>query len=418
MTIQRRIDSIQEHAQDIDKFKRRGYGGNNRITPDFKMPSPVYFDHNATTPLDPAALAEMMPFLKEQYGNASSRHHYGREARKAISQARERVADAVGAHPAEVIFTSGGTESNNAVIKGVAAMSAKKNIAVGATEHPCVLCAARSLQRMCFGFLPMAVDANGILELDDLDSTLAQDCALASVMLANNETGVIQNIADISARAKSAGAAMHTDCAQALGKIPLDFRALGADAMTISAHKAYGPKGAAALVIRRELSLAPLLDGGGHEDGLRSGTENVAAIVGFGKACEIAAERVSGDSIRLGELRARMESGLISLGAQIFGANAPRLPNTTYFAFAGIDGETLVVMMDQSGFAAASGAACSSMKNDPSHVLLAMGVAVEIARGAVRISLGRQNTTEEVDAFLKATAAIVNRLRSLSAVAG
>lgn len=381
------------------------------------MSGHVYLDHNATTPTDPAALEAMMPHLREEYGNASSRHELGRRARKAVDTAREQVADAVGAQPGEVVFTSSGTESNNMVVKGVAAMSLRKGVAVSAVEHPCVLCAARALQRQCLGYVPLAVDRDGRVDMGDLDESVDTDCALVSVMLANNETGVIQDIPRVAERVRASGAVMHTDAAQALGKIPVDFGALGVDALTVSSHKSYGPKGVAALVVRREVDMAPLLDGGGHESGLRSGTENVPGIVGFGVAAQLAKARAGGSAAGLAALRDRMERELRALGAMVFGDGAPRLPNTCYMGFPGIDGESLVVMLDQAGFCLASGAACSSMKDEPSHVLLAMEVPLETARTAVRVSLGRDTAPAEVDAFVGAVRQAVGRLRSLSAVA-
>ena len=381
-------------------------------------PRPAYLDYNATAPLDETALAAMTPFLREEFGNPSSRHKYGRRARDGVERARAQVARAVGARPEEVVFTASGTESNNTIIKGVAAMSVRETIAVGATEHPCVLCAARSTARLGLGYSPVGVDENGRIDRDDLRETLAGGkCALVSVMLANNETGVIEDIAELAEMARSAGALFHTDAAQALGKIPVDFRALGADAMTISAHKAHGPKGAAALVARREADWAPLLEGGGHEEGRRSGTENAAAIAGFGAAAEIASARAEADGARLRELRDRTESALTAAGAMIFGGGALRLPNTSCFGFPGIDGESLVVMLDQSGFALASGAACSSMKEEPSHVLLAMGFAEEAARTAVRFSAGRGTTTEQAESFAATAGALAERLRGMASVA-
>ena len=378
---------------------------------------PVYLDYNATTPLDPAALEAMTPFLREEFGNPSSRHDYGRRAREAVEKARAQTARAVGAKPEEVVFTASGTESNNTVIKGVAVMATRGVIAVGATEHPCVLCAARATARGGFVHAPIAVDSDGRIDRDDLRDILSGgDCALVSVMLANNETGVLQQIPELVEMAHSAGALFHTDAAQALGKIPLDFRALGADAMTISGHKAYGPKGAAALIARRGMDWAPLLDGGGHEEGRRSGTENTPAIVGFGVAAQIAAQRAAEDAPKLAALRDRAEDELKSAGAVIFGGEVERLPNTCCFGFPGIDGESLVVMMDQSGFALASGAACSSMKDEPSHVLLSMGFESDVARTAVRFSAGRDTTMEDVEKFTATAAQIAERLRGMSAV--
>ena len=381
------------------------------------MSHPAYLDHNATTPLDPSALAAMTPFLREEFGNPSSRHEYGRRARDAVEKSRAQVAKAVGAKPEEVVFTASGTESNNTFIKGAALMSTRGVVAIGATEHPCVLCAARATARGGITHAPIAVDPRGLIDRDDLRDILSGgDCALVSIMLANNETGVIQQIPELAEMARSAGALFHTDAAQALGKIPVNFAELGADAMTLSAHKAYGPKGAAALIVRRGVDWAPLLDGGGHEEGRRSGTENVPAIVGFGVAAELAAARVSEDAAKIAPLRDRVERSLKEAGAMIFGGDAPRLPNTCCFGFPGIDGEALVVMLDQSGFALTSGAACSSMKDDPSHVLLAMGFESDVARCAVRFSAGRGTTEKEVEGFVATAVGVAERLRSMTAV--
>lgn len=376
----------------------------------------IYLDYNATTPLQPRVLEAMLPYLQGEYGNASSRHAFGRRARVAVDEAREKLAAAVGAHPAEVVFTASGTESNNTIIKGAVLMSMRGVVAVAATEHPCVLCAARSLQRGGIVHVPLAVDAAGRLDRDDLAQTLAGgDCALVAVMRANNETGVLQDITAIAAQVKAAGAVMHTDAAQALGKVPVDFAGWGVDAMTLSAHKAGGPKGVAALVVKREVDWAPLLEGGGHENGRRSSTENVAGIVGMGVACELAAESLAATT-RLEALRNEMEAALGAAGAVIFGAEAARLPNTSLFGFSQLDGESMVVMLDQSGFAVASGAACSSMKNAPSHVLLAMGVPAEEARTAIRVSLGAATTATEIRQFIAAALAVRARLSGMRAV--
>ena len=381
---------------------------------------PVYLDHNATTPLDPAVLAAMLPWLESQYGNASSRHEYGRRARQAIDEARQQVAAAVNAHPTEVVFTSGGSESNNLFLKGAAASRKPGLLAVSAIEHPCVLKPAAQLARQGWQVRNLAVDAAGRVKTDDYAAAMLAKPALVSVMLANNETGVIQDIPALAAAAKSTGSWFHTDAVQALGKLAIDFRALnaaGVHAMTLSAHKANGPKGAAALVLDKRVELQPLIAGGGHERGLRSGTENVPAIVGFGVAAELAAQRVAELSARLRALQAKLEAGLAGLGARIFATEATRLPNTSYFAFPDIDGETLVGKLDREGFAVASGAACSSANPEPSHVLRAMGVAPEIARGAVRVSLGAANTEAEIEQFINALQATVGRLQGLTAMA-
>jgi cysteine desulfurase len=384
------------------------------------MFQPLYLDHNATTPLAPAVLAAMLPWLEGRFGNASSRHEYGRAARQAIDEARQRVAAAVNAHPTEVVFVSGGSEANNLFLKGAAASLKPGLLAVSAVEHPCILKPAAQLARQGWDVRRIAVDAAGRIDLDDYAEMLAGKPKLISVMTANNETGVIQDVAALAAAAKAGGAWFHSDAVQALGKLPLDFRALnalGVHAMTLSAHKANGPKGAAALILDKRVELQPLIAGGGHERGLRSGTENVPAIVGFGAAAELAAQRVAELPTRLKMLRAKMESGLQALGARIFAVEAVRLPNTTYFAFPDIDGETLVGKLDRAGFAVASGAACSSANPEPSHVLQAMGVGPEIARGAVRVSLGADNTEVDIDQFINALQVTVGRLQGLTALA-
>lgn len=384
------------------------------------MFAPAYLDHNATTPLDPGVLEAMLPWLREQHGNASSRHEYGRAARRAVDEARQQVAAAVGAHATEVVFTSGGSEANNLFLKGAAASLKPGLIAVSSIEHPCVLRPAEQLARQGWQLRRIAVDGAGRVALEDFAAVVVQKPRLLSVMAANNETGVLQDVAALAASARASGAWFHTDAVQMLGKLPVDFRRLngaGVHAMTVSAHKAYGPNGAAALVVDKRVELQPLIAGGGHERGLRSGTENVAAIVGFGAACELAASRLEGLPLRLEALRCRLEEGLAALGATIFGQAAERLPNTSYFAFRGIDGETLVGKLDRAGFAAASGAACSSANPEPSHVLQAMGVAPEVGRGAVRVSLGAANTEKEIDEFIYALRMTLEHLQGLTAVA-
>ncbi|MBK8319382.1 MAG: cysteine desulfurase [Betaproteobacteria bacterium] len=381
---------------------------------------PAYLDHNATTPLDPAVLAGMLPWLESQFGNASSRHEFGRAARRAVDEARQQVAEAVNAHPTEIVFTSGGSETNNLFLKGAAASLKPGLIAVGATEHPCVLKPAAQLAGQGWQVRHLAVDGAGRLDLADYTEALLAKPKLISVMTANNETGVVQDVAALASAAKAAGGWFHTDAVQALGKLPIDFRVLnasGVHAMTLSAHKAGGPKGAAALVLDKRVELQPLIAGGGHERGLRSGTENVPAIVGFGIAAELAAQRVAELSLRLRAMQVKLESGLVALGARVFATEASRLPNTSYFAFPDIDGETLVGKLDREGFAVASGAACSSANPEPSHVLRAMGVAPEIARGAVRVSLGAGNTETEINQFINALQLTVGRLQGLTAIA-
>jgi len=377
----------------------------------------VYFDHNATTPIDDSVFEAMLPYLRERFGNASSRHELGTVARRAVNLAREQVAALVNVQPAQVIFVSGGTEANNLFIKGTAGYLSPSQVAVSGIEHPCVAKPAQDLTRQGWKLRRLAVGADGTADLGDVAEALELPTGLVSLMLANNETGVIQPVAEVAELARRAKAWMHTDAVQALGKIPVDFDTLSVHAMTLSAHKLYGPKGAGALVVDKRLPLRPLIHGGGHEQGLRSGTENVPAIVGFGAACELASSRLATIGIRFNELRTRLEQGLHGLGAIIFGEGAPRVPNTTYFAFKGIVGETLVIELDKAGFAVAPGAACSSASPEPSATLLAMDVDPEFARGAVRFSLGVGNTQEEIDKFLRTLTAVLSRLKSLTAMA-
>ncbi len=384
------------------------------------MFAPVYLDHNATTPLEPEVLEAMLPWLSRQFGNASSRHDYGRAARRAIDEARSKVAAAVGAHSTEVIFTSGGSEANNLFVKGAAACMKPGLLAVSAIEHPCVIKPAEQLVRRGWMLHKLAVDADGRIESADYAALIQQKPKLVSVMLANNETGVVQNIDVLASQAKAVGAVFHSDVVQAVGKVAVDFRSLnahGVQAMTLSAHKIGGPKGAAALVLDKRVELEPLIAGGGHEHGLRSGTENVAAIVGFGVACDLAVHRLAETIPRLLALRVRLEQGLSAMGAILFGVGVERLPNTLYFAFPNLDGETLVGQLDRAGFALASGAACSSANPEPSHVLRAMGVAPELTRSAVRISLGASNTAEQIEGFLMTLQATIEKLRRLTAIA-
>ena len=385
------------------------------------MFAPAYLDHNATTPVDARVLEAMLPWFARRHGNASSRHEYGRAARAAVEAARVQVAAAVGAHATEVVFTSGGTEANNLFVRGAAAKMKAGTVAISAVEHPSVREAARTLQRHGWRLREVAVDSAGRVATADFAAALAERPAIVSVMLANNETGVLQDVGTLAEMARPSRAWFHTDAVQALGKVPLDFRVLsarGVHALSVSAHKIGGPKGAGALIVDKRLELVAQIAGGGQERGLRSGTENVPAIVGFGAACQLIAAQVSAVAVRHMELRGELERGLAEQGATIFGGDAERLPNTIFFALPGIDGETLVGKLDRAGFAVASGSACSSVNPEPSHVLMAMGVAPEIARGAVRVSLGYETTEREARDFLLALAETAFQLRRLAALAG
>jgi len=377
----------------------------------------TYFDHNGTTALDARVLQAMLPYLSEQHGNATSRHTFGRGARHAIEQAREQVADAVGAHPTQVVFTGGGTEADNLAVCGIAANQPGSQIAVSAIEHPAVTRAAFSMRPRGHKVAVVAVDQDGKVEKDNLGVILKEPTSVLSVMLVNNETGAIQDIADIAENAKHHGAYMHTDAVQALGKIKLDFASLNVHAMSLSAHKINGPQGAGALILDKRVDIQPVLHGGGQEKGLRSGTENVAAIVGFGSACALIKQELVQRIGTVRQLRDRLEIGLKNLGAEIFGNKVERIPNTSFFAFPEIEGETLVMALDRKGFAVASGSACSSDSTEPSHVLMVMGIEPDLARGAVRVSFGSGNTPEQLEAFLTVLENELNRLRQLTAIA-
>lgn len=377
----------------------------------------VYFDHNATTALDPQVLQAMLPLMSEQQGNATSRHAYGRFARDAIEQARDQVANAVGAYPSQVVFTASGTEANNFAINGITAKQASTQIAISAIEHPCVTRPAEMLQARGFTLAKIGVNTQCELDFASLAHALQRPTSLVSVMLANNETGAIQEIARVAELAKKHGAYTHTDAVQAFGKIPVDFAELNVNAMTISSHKIHGPLGAGALILDKRVDIRPFILGGGQEKGLRSGTENLAAIVGFGVASELAVKKLAENAKNLQLLRTQLETGLHHLGATIFAEKAYRLPNTSFFAFNNIEGETLVMALDKKGFAVASGSACSSDSTEPSHVLLAMGIAPDLARGAIRVSLDASNTSEQVAQFLVVLKQELNRLKQLAAIA-
>ena len=377
----------------------------------------IYFDHNATTTVHPEVLDEMMPFLNTQQGNPSSSHSYGRNVQTAIEEARERVANSVNAHPSQVIFTSSGTESNNTIIHGISRSYPNSFFSYSAIEHPCISEPIKSIEPFGFKNIKIPVDNQGLLNLSKLTKEDINNITFLSVMMANNETGVIQDLAAISKWAKSNNIQIHTDAVQAIGKINVDFEELEIDAMTISSHKIYGPQGAAALILNKKIDLFPHLTGGGQEKGLRSGTENIAAIVGFGKACERVQKNVVTINDEVKKYRALLEKELKNLGAVVFSDQTKRLANTTFFAFKNIDGSTLLTALDRKGFAIASGSACSSNSSEPSHVLLAMGIDEELAQGALRVSLGVKTRKDDINSFVEALKIEVNRLKQLTAMA-
>jgi cysteine desulfurase len=375
----------------------------------------IYLDANATTPLLPEVLEAMRPFLVEQFGNASSIHQDGQRARSAVEQARASVARLLGCRPAEIVFTSGGTESDNLAIFG--SVRAGDHVLTSRVEHHAVLHAVERLgdRGVEVEFLP--VDAQGVVAVEDVRRALRPNSRLISVMLANNETGVLQPVEEIGRIAREAGIRFHVDAVQAAGKMAIDVHSLGCDLLSISGHKMHGPQGTGALFVRRGTRLEPLFAGGANERQRRAGTENVAGIVGLGKAAECAMEGLrNGELERIRGLRDRLEIGLLEQASGVNGGGTPRVPNTSNLWFETLDGEALVIALDLQGLAVSSGAACSSGASEPSHVLLAMGISPERARGSLRLSLHRQTTEEEIARTIELISSQVARLRELSAV--
>lgn len=380
----------------------------------------IYLDHNATAPLDPRALAAMQPWLAGVHGNPASVHRYGRAAHEVLETARAQVAALVHAQPAQLVFTGGGTEADNLALKGVCGGAPAGRLLVGALEHSAVLGPAASLAKRGWKVEYIPSDASGCYDAEALGRLLAGgDVQLVSVMLANNETGAIQDVKTLAALAHKAGALMHCDAVQAAGKLPVDFGDLGADLMTLSAHKLNGPRGLGALVMDRRVPLTPLVDGGGQEEGLRGGTENLAGIVGFGKAAEIAIAELPERAEHARRLRDTFEEAIQGLpGLRIFAAGSERIPNTTQLGIAGIDGEWLVMELDKRGIAVSSGSACHSGSGEPSHVLIAMGLPQEIAKGALRVSFGAGNTAADAEKAAQALKEIVATLGKRVAAVG
>lgn len=377
----------------------------------------AFFDHNSTTALKPQVLEAMLPWLSQATGNPTSRHVYGRNARDAMELARKQIAECVGVQASQVVFTSGGTEANNFAVKGITSNLSPSHLLISAIEHPCVTRPAQSLAWHDWKVATIGVDSQGVIDLTQAEQALSTRTGFVSAMLANNETGAIQPVAELAQLAKAHGALLHTDAVQAFGKIDVNMSALGVQAMTISSHKIGGPIGVGALIVDKRVDIAPLLHGGGQERGLRSGTENVAGIIGFAQAAQLAMQSMASRHTTVKQLRDQLESGLNTLGTVIFAQQAERLPNTSFFAIPNIEGETLVTALDKAGFAVASGSACSSDSTEPSHVLLAMGITPDLARGAVRVSLSDSNSSEEITQFLAALQQQVQRLKGLSAVA-
>lgn len=376
---------------------------------------PVYLDNNATTPLDPRVLDAMLPYLQGIYGNPSSVHRYGRLTSGAVERAREQVAALAGAHASQVIFTSGGTEANNLAVIGIAGHRAGGHIAISAIEHPSMLEPALALRDRGWKVDEIPVNAHGVIDCAALAGILQQDTVLVAVMLANNETGAVQPVAEVARLLESRNIVLHTDASQAAGKMPVDFAASGAHLMTLSSHKLYGPLGAGALIVDKSISLQPVQRGGGHENGLRSGTPNVAAIVGFGAAAELARLELTQRTAHMRALQSRLETALRAIPEIcIFAEGVERLPNTVQFGVRGCHGETLLLQLDRLGFAVSSGSACHSDVHEASHVLLAMRIESDLALTAIRVSVGKDTTEEDVDRFVAALVSIVETFRGSS----
>lgn len=379
----------------------------------------IYMDHAATTPVDPRVVEAMLPYFTEIYGNASSIHAFGREAHEAMEQSRRTVAEILNADPKEIIFTSCGSESDNLAIRGVAwASRARGNhIITSSIEHHAVEHTCKQLERE-FGFevTYVPVDAHGVVDPDEVGRAITDRTVLISVMYANNEVGTIEPIAEIAKIARSRGVPFHTDAVQAGGALTLDVNELGVDLMSLSAHKFYGPKGVGVLYVREGTPLLPIQTGGGHERGRRAGTENVPYIVGLATALRLAYEHLEENNRRIAALRDKLIQGVLSSvpDAQLTGHPTNRLPNNASFAFAGIEGESILINLDLEGIAASSGSACSTGEAEPSHVLLAMGIPPEIAHGSLRLTLGHGNTEQDVDYVLSILPRIVQKLREIS----
>lgn len=381
------------------------------------MTKTVYADNAATTFLSKRALEAMMPYLTDQPGNASTIYAYGRGAKRAVEEARAKVASAISAKPEEIYFTSGGTESDNWAIKGVAELLKNKGRHIISTEieHHAVLDTLRYLEKQGCEVTYLKVDRNGFISLDDLRKAIRPDTILITVMTANNEIGTILPVAEIGAIARESNVLFHTDAVQAVGHIPVNVAKMNIDLLSLAAHKFRGPKGAGALFVKKGLRLPALLHGGGQERGVRSGTENVPGIVGLGAAIEDAASHMEDNMRRVSALRDRLIDGLLRIPyTRLTGDPVNRLPGTASFVFECVEGESMVLLLDQNGICASSGSACSSGSLDPSHVLTAIGLPREIAHGSLRLSLNEDSTDEDVDIILEKVPQIVERLRAMS----
>lgn len=379
----------------------------------------IYLDHNATTPVDPDVVAAVAEAMRDEFGNASSVHHFGQRAKARLDEARQAVADLVGGSPTEIVFTSGGTEADNFAIRGVAEALeplGRRHLVTSALEHEAVLTTMRALERRGWRVTRVAPDRSGVVAPQAIADALTDDTALVSLMHANNEVGTLQPVQACAAIARARGILVHTDAVQSVGKVPVDVQTLGVDLLSLSGHKLYGPKGIGALWIRRGTRLLSTMTGGKQERSRRAGTENVPAIVGLGVAAKLAAARLADDASRQAALRDDLERQVVAHvpGTHVNGGGVPRVPNTTNIGFDGIEAESLLIALDLDGIAVSTGSACSSGTLEPSHVLKAMGLPLHDTQNALRISLGRHTTAAEVARLVEALPPIVERLRRLT----
>jgi cysteine desulfurase len=380
----------------------------------------IYLDHASTTPADPDVVAAMLPWFSEGFGNPSTVYSLGLTSAHAVQQARESIAGMIGAEPEEIYFTSGGTESDNWAIQGAVEAQGKKgrHLITSSIEHHAVLETMESLEKRGFELTKVPVDSRGLVDPEDVRKAIRPDTVLVSIMHANNEVGTIQPIAEIGTIARDAGVLFHTDAVQTAGKIPLDVKALGVDMLSMSAHKFYGPKGMGLMYLRKRARISPLLHGGGQERNRRAGTLNVPGIVGMAKALELASQRMAEDAAREAELRDRLWNGLRNTIEAIYlnGDLEQRLPGNLNVRLDGIEGESMILLLDMEGICVSSGSACTTGSLEPSHVLLALGIPKENAHGSLRVTLGRSTTAEHIDHFIKVFPPIVARLREMSPI--
>jgi cysteine desulfurase len=378
----------------------------------------IYFDYAATTPVDPRVLRAMLPYFSKKFGNTMSLYSFGQEAKFALEESRERISGLIGSRPDEIIFTGSATESNNLVLKGVAFANKNKgnHIVISQIEHPCIMESARYLEKQGFKITRLPASGYGLIDPEDVRKAIRKDTVLVSVIHASNEIGTVQPVAKIGKICREKGVYFHTDAVQSLGKIPIDVNKMSIDLLSASSHKMYGPKGAALLYVRKGTKIEPILHGGGQEQGLRSSTVNVAAIVGFAKACEIAKKEMKKEGLRISKLRDKLIKGVLGRipDSYLNGHPKKRLPNNANLGFKGVEGESIVIQLDLAGIAASTGSACSSASLEPSHVLLAIGLKHQEAHGSLRISLGRWTKESEINYLLAVLPKIISNLRKIS----